>query len=71
MADRNGWSEYEKLVLNELERHNLLIEHIRKDLSQIQAELAMLKVKSGIWGVIGASITLFVAFGLNLVKAVN
>jgi len=64
----NGWSEYEKLVLNELERHNNLIEGIRKDVSDIRSEIAMLKVKSGLWGMLGAAIPLAVAVGLKLIQ---
>ena len=65
----NGWSEYEKLVLNELERHNNLIEGIRKDVSDIRSEIAMLKVKSGLWGMLGATIPLAIAIGLKLIQA--
>lgn len=64
----NGWSEYEKLVLNELERHNNLIEGIRKDVSDIRSEIAMLKVKSGLWGMMGAAIPLALAIGLKLIQ---
>jgi hypothetical protein len=64
----NGWSEYEKLVLNELERHNNLIEGIRKDVSDIRSEIAMLKVKSGLWGMLGATIPLAMAIGLKLIQ---
>jgi hypothetical protein len=65
----NGWSEYEKLVLNELERHNNLIEGIREDVSDIRSEIAMLKVKSGLWGMLGATIPLAIAIGLKLIQA--
>ena len=64
----NGWSEYEKLVLNELERHNNLIEGIRKDVSDIRSEIAMLKVKSGLWGMLGAAIPLALTVALKLIQ---
>ncbi len=54
----NGWGQYERLVLNRLDRidaemkeikaeiHNLQMEEIGK----MKIEIAMLKVKSGAWG---------------------
>jgi len=49
----NGWNEYSRLVLAELERHNKLLEEYNKKLNVIQVEIAMLKVKAGIWGALG------------------
>lgn len=66
MKDNNGWSEYEKLVLSELERHNMLIEHVRKDISIIQTEIAQLKIKSGLWGMLGAAIPIAMAMGFKV-----
>lgn len=53
-----GWGEYKKLVLQELERLargievlNAKIEGFRNDdLSALKVEVAMLKVKAGMWG---------------------
>jgi len=68
MAEVNGWAEYQKLVLNELSRHNVLIEEINKDINKklndfdrqiyekmnfIEKEIVSLKVKSGVWGIVG------------------
>lgn len=64
----NGWNEYQKLVLNELERHNKLIESIRYDLSDIKTEIAMLKVKSGLWGMVGAAIPVGIAIAMKLIN---
>ena len=68
MAEVNGWAEYQKLVLNELSRHNVLIEKISESMnkrlnefdrqtyekmSSIEKEIVRLKVKSGVWGIVG------------------
>jgi len=66
--DRSEWSDYEKLVLNELERHNNLIEHIRKDVGFIYSEIAGLKVKSGLWGMVGAAIPIGLAVALKFIE---
>ena len=46
----NGWNEWSKFVLKELERLNSCYDAIDKKVDKINVELAMLKVKSGIWG---------------------
>lgn len=46
----NGWTEWGKFVLKELERLNDCHEEQTKLISTIQIDIAMLKVKSGIWG---------------------
>lgn len=43
----NGWAEYQRLVLAELERHNKLIEVIDTKLSEIQLALALMKERNG------------------------
>ncbi len=66
-ADKNGWGNYSKLVLHELQRLNLcrekdLKEHldfkdcVKKSFEGIRIDLAVLKVKAGVWGFIGAAI---------------
>lgn len=58
MAGRNGWSEYQKLVLSRLdgqdrsltELGNEVKELRSKDVVDLKVEIAMLKVKAGLWG---------------------
>jgi hypothetical protein len=52
----NGWSGYGKLVLAELERLNKNVKEVEKSQQKIQIEIAMLKVKSGVWGAIAGAI---------------
>lgn len=40
---RNGWAEYQRLVLAELERHNRFIEAINLKLGDIELKIALLK----------------------------
>lgn len=49
-ADNKSWNEYQELVLNELKRHNTLIEALRSDVGDLKTEIAMLKIKSSLWG---------------------
>lgn len=44
---RNGWAEYQRLVLAELERHNELINNINKSLTDIGIQLALMKEENG------------------------
>ena len=52
----NGWSEYSKLVLSELEKHGEKLERMSDQLIRHGEELAQLKVKAGIWGAVSGTI---------------
>ena len=66
-----GWGEYQKLVLHELQTHSSDLREIRKDMSSLKTEIGMLKVKSGLWGLIGGVISMIpvaVVVILELIK---
>lgn len=54
--ETNGWIEWRKYVLKELERLNDCYEEQNKLFQQVQVEIAMLRIKSGIWGLIAGLI---------------
>lgn len=43
MSDDNGWTEYRKLVMKELETHGACLDDMRQDISAIKTDLALLK----------------------------
>lgn len=55
MSD-NGWNEYSKLVMSELEKHGDKLEKISEQLIRHGEELAQLRVKAGIWGAVSGTI---------------
>ena len=63
----NGWDEYRKLVLKELEDLGLEMIRARKDLSDIKIEIRELKIRSGIWGAIGGAIPVLLTIILYLI----
>ena len=56
----NNWSEYQKLVLAELERHGSLISEVDQKITDLRVEIAMLKVKSGVWGAAAGLVSVMV-----------
>lgn len=74
--NEDGWREYRRLILAELERINISINDINKkieqfrsdEIAQIKVAIAMLQVKSGVWG---AAAGLIVAVGAALLKYVG
>lgn len=69
MQDTNEWAEWSRnIVMEELRRLNSALANIEKsiagvhkDMSSINVEIAMLKVKSGIWGLLGGAIPVVAA----------
>jgi hypothetical protein len=45
MVADNGWNEYQKLVLAELERHNKMLEEVQGELQHLRTDIAVLKIK--------------------------
>lgn len=67
MADNgNGWTEYQRLVLSELERHSQALHQIEMNLKKIDVDLATLKVKAGLWGLMGGLIPVAIAVFIEL-----
>ena len=60
-VDSNGWSKYEKLVMDKLGEHDERFGNVEEKLTQIQVDIATLKVKAGIWGGIGGLIPVVIA----------
>lgn len=72
----NGWGEYRKLVMTEIERLAREIRHERNNGKQVQQhlwdqmlriekEIASLKVKCGVWGLVGGLIPVVTALLMN------
>ena len=61
MAEDNGWSKYEKMVIVKLDDHDDKFSGIEDKLTQIQVDIATLKVKAGVWGGIGGLIPAVIA----------
>ena len=67
MVEDNGWSKYEKLVIDKLDDHDDKFSTIENKLTQIQVDIATLKVKAGVWGGIAGLVP--VVLGLVLFYA--
>ena len=61
MAENDGWSKYEKMVIEKLDDHDQKFTGIEDKLTQIQVDIATLKVKAGVWGGIGGLIPAVIA----------
>jgi hypothetical protein len=67
MSTDNGWNEWSKHVLAELIRLNTCYDDMSKNMNQIRIEIAMLQVKSGIWGAIGGCIPVIITILIYIV----
>lgn len=64
----NGWNEWSRYVLKELERLNDCYESMRKDMTDMKTDLTMLKVKAGVWGLIAGAVPVAIALLVGLLK---
>ena len=62
----NGWTEWGNHVLRELERLNDCANDLALEIGKLKVENAILKIKSGIWGAIGALIPILITYILWL-----
>lgn len=60
----NGWTEWGRHVLSEMERLNGCIEGINLRLRQYDIDMTVLKVKAGVWGVLGGLIPVLVTISI-------
>ena len=62
------WSQWAKHVLAELKRHNENQTKIFERMEDIGKEIAGLKVKSGVWGLVGGLIPVAIVIAVLLIK---
>lgn len=62
----NGWNEWSRYVLKELERLNHNYEQLDGRISKIQVDIGMLKVKAGVWGALAGGIPSIIAIVITL-----
>ncbi len=67
MSD-NGWDEWRKFVLMELKRSNKSHESTGQRLEVISKDIVALKVKAGVWGLVGGLIPVALLLALWLLK---
>jgi len=68
---QNGWQQWSNHVLKELDRLNSGMLTMNNELTQLRIEIAMLKVKSGIWGAIGACVPIAIAIAVQYLRTVS
>ena len=67
-AGKDDWDAYRIYILETLYRYNKDLDEVKKlqitivqDLSDVRAQLAGLKVQSGVWGLIAGSLPVLIA----------
>jgi len=71
MTNDNGWSRYEKMVMEKLDDHDDKFGLIENKLTAIQVDIATLKVKAGVWGGIAGLVPVVLGLVLFFVTKVQ
>ena len=67
----NSWFAWSKHVLMQLESDAKCMREIKIELTAIKIEIAQLKVKSGVWGLIGGAIPVGIGLAVWFIKTSN
>jgi hypothetical protein len=67
LENNNGWGEWSKYVLKELERLNENYNSLSDKLDKLNVDLVTLKVKAGIWGAIAGSIPVVIGLIISAI----
>lgn len=67
-VEENSWFVWSKHVLIQLESHSKCLNEIKKEQTAIKVEIAKLKVKAGIWGLISGAVPVAIGLGIWLIK---
>ena len=57
----NGWPEYRKMVVGDLERLTTELRWLRIDIGNLSTDVSALKVKAGAWGAIAGAVVVAAA----------
>jgi hypothetical protein len=61
----NGWDEWQRHVLAELDRLSVSNEKLSKCITNLATEVAVLKIKSGLLGAISGGLTALATFFIS------
>lgn len=64
----NGWQEYQRLVLHELKAHTDTLSDFGKEQTAMKVEIGMLKVKAGLWGLLGGLVPVALALAAKIIQ---
>ena len=67
MPDVDNWNVWSKHVLAELGRLNDCYEKIDHRMANLELEVAMLKVKAGVWGLMAGAVPVAIMVAVKLV----
>jgi hypothetical protein len=68
LKSKNGWGEWSKHVLIELERLNKNYSSLSDELQKVQIELATIKEKATIFGALSGAVVLAIGMGVQFLK---
>lgn len=65
MNDLGDWSEYQRLVMSELQQLRADVKGAREEINNVRIEMTTLKVKAGLWGMLAGTVPAAVAVLLH------
>jgi hypothetical protein len=68
-VSENSWFVWSKHVLMQLETDSKCLRELKEEITKLRVEVGQLKVKSGVWGLIGGAVPVAVGLVVWLIKS--
>jgi hypothetical protein len=65
----DSWFAWSKHVLMQLETDTKCLRELKEEITKLRVEVGQLKVKSGVWGLIGGAVPVAVGLVVWLIKS--
>jgi len=66
----DDWKDYQEFVLRELNRLNNNVEKLEEKIDIISTDIAVLKIKAGLWGLIGGALPILIALAIYFLSGI-
>jgi len=63
-----SWNEYRRFVVEKLDAHSINFDEVFKRLNKIEVELAQLKIRAGVWGLLAGAIPVLIMLAIIIIR---
>lgn len=69
MLSDDGWNKWQEFVLNKLNTLETQYQSLDRKIDKLIEDVAGLKVKAGVWGMLGGAIPIIIGLGIWILRS--